>query len=280
LKNVFARAGVRLVGVPVGEAGIDPAAFERALREHKPRLAILTPTFQNPTGLTMSEAARRKVIEAAAEHHVVLVENDIYGPLRYRGHPLQEMKRLDDRGVVVQLRSFSKAAFPGLRVGWITGPRPLVARMVEAKQYSDLHTDQLSQAILLRFAETGRLEGHISRVQLLGRDRLDAALKCLEGVLPEGSKFTRPEGGMNLWVRLPDVLDTQELLPEAHRAGVSYMPGRYFGVNRYDASAFRLSFAGLPPERVAEGIGILGRVFDDAIADVGERGREPAPAMV
>jgi len=156
-----------------------------------------------------------------------------------------------------------------------------VSRLVEAKQYSDIHTDQLAQAVLLRFARSGRLEAHRGRVRATGRERLHAAIGACERYLPEGTRFTRPRGGMNLWVRLPEPLDASELLPRAQREGVSYLPGRHFAVSRVDAGSLRLSFAHLPPEKIRTGIAILGRVFQDEWARLRDSpGISAAPALV
>jgi 2-aminoadipate transaminase len=281
LRNTFLRAGARLAGVPVGLEGVDSELLERTLLRERPRLVVLTPNFQNPTGTTMPPAARRAVLRAAREVGTVVVENDIYGELRYQGDTLATLKELDDRGDVVQMRSFSKVAFPGLRVGWITGPRVLLARIEEAKQWTDLHTDQLSQAVLLRFAESGRLARHRDRIVAAGAERLRAVLSACEGSLPGGARFTRPQGGMNLWVRLPEPLDSGEVLARAQRESVTYLPGRYFEVARRDPGALRLSFAGLAPDKIRSGIAVLGRIFTKEL----ERARDahhvqPAPAMV
>ena len=281
LKSVFTRAGARLAGVPVGGGGIDVDAFGRALLREKPRLAVLTPNFQNPTGATMSLVARQAVVRLAREAGVVLVENDIYGALRYEGEPLPSLKQLDDSGGVVLLRSFSKIAFPGLRVGWVVAPRPLIVQLTEAKQWSDLHTDQLSQAVLLRFAETGRLEQHRRRMLAAGTGQLRAVLEACARELPAGSRFTRPQGGMNLWVRLPAPLDAGELLARAQAEKVTYLPGRYFAVSHAEPGALRLSFAGLAPDRIRAGMRLLGGVFRAEL----ERSRsapemEPVSAIV
>jgi 2-aminoadipate transaminase len=168
-----------------------------------------------------------------------------------------------------------------LRVGWAAAPQPLVARLIEAKQLADLHTDQLSQAVLLRFAESGRLAAHRERVVAAGAERLRAAVEACERRLPGGTRFTRPEGGMNLWVRLPAPLDAAELLPEAEREGVLYAPGRLFEVSRREPGCLRLSFAGLDPGRIGAGIAILGRLFSKELERARAAGRgEPAPAMV
>lgn len=228
----------------------------------------------------MPLASRLAVVRAAREAGVVVVENDIYGQLRYAGTPLATLKQLDDSGDVVLLRSFSKVAFPGLRVGWVVGPRALVAQLVEAKQWADLHTDHLSQAILLRFAVSGRLERHLRRVIQAGGERLAATVEACREHLPRAARFTRPQGGMNLWVELPEGLDTVELLAASHRRKVSYLPGRYFAVSRPHTASLRLSFAGLPPDKIREGIATLGELFRSELELRRQAAYEPAPAMV
>lgn len=280
IHHVLGRAGARLRGLPVDGEGIDPERLERLMAEERPKLLVVTPNFQNPTGATMPLAARLSVIRAARAAGVVVVENDIYGQLRYAGTALPTLKQLDEAGDVVLLRSFSKVAFPGLRVGWVVAPRALVAQLAEAKQWADLHTDHLSQAILLRFAVSGRLEEHLRRVVQAGAERLAAAVEACRDHLPPGARFTRPQGGMNLWVELPEALDTAELLAACHRRKVSYLPGRYFAVSRPHTSSLRLSFAGLAPDKIREGIATLGETFRSELERRREAAFEPAPAMV
>lgn len=261
LRDVFLRAGVRVIGIPVGRAGMDLAALGRALERETPAAVAVTPNFQNPTGATMDLEARRELLRLAQRARVAVIENDIYGALRYEGEELPPLKRLDEAGVVIQVRSFSKLALPGLRVGWVTAPRPVARRLAEWKQTADLHSDQLSQAVLLRFASSGRLEAHRRRLIEAGRARLHAVLDACARQLPPGAQHTRPEGGANLWVRLPEPLDAERLLAKAEEAGVSYLPGRFFAVQRAEPGGLRLSFAGLAPERIGEGMEILGRIF-------------------
>jgi 2-aminoadipate transaminase len=135
---------------------------------------VVTSNFQNPTGATLPLASRKAILSMAQRAGVIIIENDIYGPLCYEGEPIPTVKQLDDSGHTVLLRSFSKLAFPGLRVGWAIAPRALMEKLTEAKQLSDLHTDQLSQAVLLRFAESGRLESHRKLMLTAGRERLSA----------------------------------------------------------------------------------------------------------
>lgn len=281
IHHVLARGGARLIGVPVGADGLETERLERVLEQEKPRAIVLTPNFQNPTGATLPRAARETILRLAKQRGTVVVENDIYGELRYQGPRIPTLKQLDEAGDVVQLRSFSKVAFPGLRVGWVIGPRALIARLAEAKQWSDLHTDQLSQAVLLRFAESGRLEAHRNRMIVAGAERLAATIAACDQHLDGSFRFTRPQGGMSVWVELPEPLDAGELLPRAHRDNVTYLPGKYFAVSRSHAGSLRLSFAGLPPDRIKEGISILGEVFRTELKRVREASRyEPAPAMV
>jgi 2-aminoadipate transaminase len=280
LKNVFLKAGAQLAGVPMGPDGLDVAALERMSRRSRPRLLVTTPNFQNPTGATLSPAARQSVLRITREAGCFLVENDTYGELRYEGTPLAPIKRLDETGDTILLRSFSKLTFPGLRVGWVIGPKPLLARLAEAKQLADLHTDQLSQAALLRFVKSGRLDAHRARVLAAGAERLKAVVQACERYLPAGTVFTRPQGGMNLWVRLPDPLDAGELLAQAHRRGVSYLPGWYFEVSRRDPGGLRLCFAGIEPEKIRAGLAILGEIFSSELARARPERYEPRPAVV
>ena len=281
VKHAFERGGARMIGVPVGESGIDLEALERVVAREHPRLLLVTPNFQNPTGATLPLATRKALLGIAQAAGMIVIENDIYGALAYEGESIAPVKRLDESGDTVLLRSFSKLAFPGLRVGWVIGPRPLIAKLTEAKQWTDLHTDQLSQAVLLRFAESGRLEEHRQRMLKAGRERLHAVLNACEKYFPPEATYTRPRGGMSLWVRLPAPLDASELLPRAEREGVSYLPGKYFAVSHPEANSLRISFAGMAPDQIRSGIAILGRIFQNELDRM--RAYSPrieAPAMV
>jgi DNA-binding transcriptional MocR family regulator len=276
VRSVFERAGARLVGVPVGRDGVDLGNLERALSREtareRPLLLCVTPNFQNPTGATMPLAARLALLRITQDAGVMVIENDIYGPLCYEGEPVPSIKQLDETGDTVLLRSFSKVAFPGLRVGWVIARRALIEKLTEAKQWSDLHTDQLSQAVLLRFAESGRLEEHRRHMLVAGRERLEAALEACASYLPAGARFTRPRGGMSLWIELPESLDAAELLPRADREGVTYLPGKYFAVSRPQPNGLRISFAGMTPEEIRSGLEILGRIFQDEVERVRAHG--------
>lgn len=235
--------------------------------------AIVTPSFHNPTGYTLSLAERQNLAASGR----LLIEVDIYSRLRYSGEALPTVRSMRVKNSIL-LRSFSKIAFPGLRVGWVIANKAAVQRLATAKQWTDLHSDQLSQAIMLEFARTGRLDAHLARVLEAGRLRLAATLENLEKTLPAGSTYTRPEGGMNLWVTLPRGCDSGAILEKARREGVSYLPGRYFSLSEPFHESFRLSFAGLSPTRIAEGLRRLAPLFEEE-AQIASRYHDPLPAL-
>jgi len=281
LREPFARAGARLLGVPIGADGCSLDALEPLLARERPRLVLVTPSFQNPTGASLPLESRRRLILMARASGATLIENDIYSALRYEGDALPSLKRLDDAGAVIQLGSFSKVSFPGLRVGWVLAPPQIAASLAEAKQWSDLHSDHLSQAVLLRFAQSGRLQRHLRRMVAAGAERLAACLEACATFLPDGSHFTRPRGGMNLWVRLPAAVDTARLLRRAEDSGVSYLPGPFFSLSGGEHSSLRLSFAVLEPDKIREGVSILANLFQQELERAGGApDTQPAFAMV
>ena len=291
LRRVLVRPGMRIaVEDPVypglknvllnGQAELIGLTDLLDLRESRASVAFITPNFQNPTGLTLSLETRQFLLRESGLTRTVLIENDIYSALRYHGDPQPSLKQLAPEAGTVLLRSFSKIAFPGLRLGWVIGPRPLIAALRQTKQLTDLHSDQFSQAVMLRFAESGRLAAHVQSMIEAGRERLRVTLEALLHHFPEGSRWTRPEGGFNLWVTLPSNLDADQLLDRAQRAGVTYLPGSVFAINRPAPNALRLSFGGCPPDQIRTGIETLGAIIKHEQNARRWAEREPTPAMV
>ncbi len=281
LLRVFASARANMIPVLVGDSGINLGALEALASQQKPRLLVITPDFQNPTGTSLNLEQRKAIVAIAKRAGWVVIESTIYRDLRYRGKALPTLKQLDGSGNVISIGSYSKVAFPGLRVGWVIAPRPVIARLADAKQTSDLHSDQLSQAVLLRFAESGELARHLERTRQIGAERLGAVLESCERFLPAGCRFTRPEGGMNLWVELPTPLVAEELLEAAEEQGVSFLPGEYFSLRRSDRRHLRISFGGLSPEAIVRGISIIGTIAREQISAHQARAPlEPFAALV
>ena len=280
LLRVFARTGGKIVPIPVDGGGMNVELLREAMEQHRPRVLIVTPSFQNPTGATLPLERRKRIVELAQRFGTVLVENDIYSDLRYRGKPLPTLKQLDESGQTILLRSYSKISFPGLRVGWVIAPQPVVARLADAKQLSDLHSDQLSQAILLRFAESGELDRHLERTRRAGLERLTAVIDGCGRYLPQGAKYTRPDGGMNLWVELPVPLTAGKLLSVAQERGVDFLPGPHFTEGRAHERGLRISFGGLSPDEITKGMRILGEAATELIAGASPVDMEARAALV
>jgi DNA-binding transcriptional MocR family regulator len=272
LKNLFLESGAETTGMAMTAEGVDLHSLRRAL-DAGVKVVVLTPSFHNPTGTTIPAANRRGIVAMASAAGAIVIENDIYSELAYRETDAPRLKALDPN--VILLGSFSKIAFPGMRCGWVIAPKPVIARLTELKQLADLHTDQLSQAFLLRFAESGRLAAHQQHMIAAGRERLHALEQACRQYLT-GCRYTLPEGGMNLWIDLPRGLDASALRGLAQQAGVDFLPGRYFSISRPLDSGLRLSFAGLDPLAIRRGIEILGKLISDL---TGSRDEAATPTL-
>ncbi len=268
---ILARARVRCLSVPVhadasrqGNVGLDVGALEAALMQNRVKLILLTPSFHNPTGTTLPAAERRRLLELAARHQVPVVEDHIYARLRLRGPArggVPSLKALDRAGVVIQIDSFSKVSFPGLRVGWCVAPENVIERLRLVKQATDLHTDQLAQATLAEFVRRGLLVRHLAKMRGVYGSRLEALEEALGKHMPEGVTWTRPEGGMCVWVTLPPGFDTSDLLIHMRERGVLFAPGRYFYFQNPQLNTLRLSFVALDERRIARGVATLGELL-------------------
>ncbi|WP_163509950.1 PLP-dependent aminotransferase family protein [Fodinicola acaciae] len=255
-------AGARLVPVPGDDDGIDVDALVSLIREEKPKLLYLVPTFQNPTGRTITATRRRAIAEAASREGIWIVEDDPYAELRYDGTtlaPIAAEPAAADRTIL--LGSFSKILAPGLRLGWLRAPAPLRSALVIAKQAADLHTSTIDQAAAAHYLAHTDLASHLDHVRAAYRSRRDAMQATLPEVLPAGSRWTSPSGGMFVWVRLPDGFNATELLPAALARDVAYVPGVPFYVRDPDVRTLRLSFTTHSPERTIEGLRRLSGVF-------------------
>ncbi|MEN9936442.1 MAG: hypothetical protein RLZZ387_3021 [Chloroflexota bacterium] len=265
--QAFRPYGPRFVSVPMDDSGLLPEALERTLGDLaatgvRPAFLYTVATFQNPTGVTLSAERRAALLDIAERHELRVVEDDPYGELRYSGEPLAPLAALDVRRHsaphhVVYLSTFSKLLAPGLRVGWAAGPRPLLRRMALAKQGVDLHTGSLAQAVAYESCREGLLERQIPRIRSIYGERRDTMLRALERTMPAGVRWTRPEGGMFLWLTLPEGVDSTALLARAIERKVAFVPGASFHANGGGARTMRLNFSYAPPARIEEGVARL-----------------------
>lgn len=260
----FAGRHVRAIGVPVrAGAGVDPEGLAFALERNRVKLIVLMPDFQNPTGASLSLADRRRVLEIAERYRVPVIEDHIYARLRLRGQPIPSLKALDRSGLVIQIDSFSKVAFPGLRVGWCVAPGPVAERLRLAKQAADLHTGQLAQAAAAEFLRRGFLDRHVERMKVVYRRRLVTAESALERYMPEDVRWSSPDGGMCIWVTLPPGLDAMELSLRARERGVAFAPGRLFYLENPRPNTLRLAFSELNERRITRGVKVLGELIGE-----------------
>lgn len=272
--QAFTSYQARYLTVPIDDDGMRVELLEEALRA-APKFVYVLPNFHNPGGVTLSLARRRRLVELCARYGTPILEDDPYGQLRYTGEHLPSLVRLDAelrgcargslRGNVVYLGTFSKTLAPGLRVGWVVGPEEVVARLTQMKQGADLHTSAFAQLVAYETARGGFLDRHVRRLRQAYALRREAMLGALERHFPPGVRWTRPEGGLFLWVTLPEGLDAQALLPEALAAGVAFVPGASFHARGGGANTLRLNFSYSSPEVAEEGIRRLGLVLATAL---------------
>jgi 2-aminoadipate transaminase len=258
----FGFAGARVLPVPTDADGVLPEALEELVLRERPKLLYLVPNFQNPTGRTLPLERRRAVAGVAARHGLWIAEDDPYGELRFEGDYQPWIAALDEAADrTVLLGSFSKVMAPGMRLGWLRAPAELLRACVIAKQAADLHTSTVDQAAAARYLADSDLDAHLERVRGAYRDRRDALLAGLPAALPPGSTWNRPEGGMFVWVRLPDGHDATETLRRAITHDVAYVPGAPFFASTPDEAALRMSFTTHTPQEITEGLARLSKAF-------------------
>ena len=255
------------VTVPQDEDGVIIEAIEGKLAEgYEPRLVYVLPNFHNPAGTTIPLERRLRLVELARKHDLILIEDDPYGELRFEGSEIAPLYELAPERTIY-LSTFSKTLAPGFRLGWVAAPREILQRFVQAKQGSDLHTATFSQMVVADVCQRGLIRTHVPKIRAVYRERRDAMLRALEAHWPEGSSWTRPHGGLFLWARVPEGLNTAELLPKAVERKVAYVPGMaFYPGEKGGYNAMRLNFSNAGVADIEAGIRRLGEVFKAALA--------------
>lgn len=263
--SALAALGLRVAPVPMRDGAADLVALERALERPEVKLFYTMPTFHNPLGTTTDRAHRHALLALAARAGKPVVEDAYEMDLRFAGRPVPSLAALDEGGLVVQLSSFSKSLFPGARVGSIAARGRIVEALLALKHASDLGGALLLQAALAEFVRRGGYDRHLARVRRALRARRDALLEALAVEMPDGVRWTEPEGGLQLWVELPAFVDTAELLADAARAGVLFAPGFQFRSDPRPSSGLRLSIAMAGEDEIRRGVAVLGRVVRERL---------------
>src|SRR4051812_2065326 len=258
--KILNELGAEIVGIPQDDDGLDLDALERELeRGERPAFLYAIPTFQNPSGRTLAPERRRRLAELAAERELLVLEDDPYGLVRYEGEPLPTVFELEGGRNVVYSSSFSKTVAPGARVGWFVLPAELAKKIETRANDTYISPPFLGQATIFEFISRGRFEPNLERVRSLLGARRDAMLDALDHLeLPEGTTWSRPEGGYFLWIDFPDGIDAAELLERATDAGVTFVKGAdFFAPGTGGASAARLAFSFVSPAEIADGMARL-----------------------
>ncbi|MCD5408867.1 PLP-dependent aminotransferase family protein [Candidatus Bipolaricaulota bacterium] len=273
--QAFRALEAELVGVPLLEDGMDLDALQEAISRARaqglrPKVVYVVPDFQNPTGITWSRAKREELLAIAAREDLVVVEDMPYRKLRYTGEHQPPVAALDEEGRVLVLFTFSKVLAAGLRLGAMAGPKQLIDKIVTMKQATDLCTSSLTQRIAARFMLEHDLSAHVRRLCSHYRVKRDAMLEALERYMPkeEGVSWTKPEGGLFLWVRLPEAVDAERMLRRALEHQVAFVIGTPFFVDGSGRNTMRLCFSKASLEEIEEGIRRLGRVVEEELAQL------------
>lgn len=233
----------RLIAMPTDEGGVIVEEAEKLIQKHHPKMMYVIPSFQNPTGITLSAERRPKLAHLAEKYGVVIAEDDPYRDLRYQGAPLPPIQAYDESGWVVYMSSFSKYISPGMRLGVAAVNNPLLLRkMVIGKQSTDVHSPTLTQAIVDAYLRSGRLPGHLTRICSGYRAQMNAMLSAFDA-FPAGTKHTVPEGGLFIWATLPEGVNARSVFDRAVKAGVAFVPGTYFYPDGGHENTMRLNFS-------------------------------------
>ena len=250
--------------VPLRDDGVDVDHLESLLETCRVRLFHTVINFQNPSGITYSLRTRRRLAEVLGRHETLLVEDDPYGQLRFAGEAAPSM-RTWLAGQAVLLGSFSKTVAPGLRLGWICAPRPIMDKLVVAKQASDLHSNSLCQRIVHRYLTNHNLDEHIATIVAAYKGQRDAMVQAIESHFPPEVTFTRPQGGMFLWATLPAGLSALDLFERAAAQKVAFVPGTPFFTDGGGVRNMRLNFSNAPEDKIEEGIRRLGTIMKQSL---------------
>ncbi|MFO7791532.1 MAG: PLP-dependent aminotransferase family protein [Candidatus Saliniplasma sp.] len=256
--------------VPVKKDGMDMDLLDEKLTELegkgcKPKFVYLVPTFQNPSGATIPGDKRRKLLDIASKHDVLVVEDSPYSYLRYEGSPQPHLMSLDSEDRVVRLQTFSKILAPGFRIAWCVGPKDFIDKMVIAKQATDLCTNPFGQYVAYKYISEGVLDEHLEYIKKLYDEKRLTMLDAMKEHMPDYVEWNRPKGGMFIWARLPENIDTREMFEKAIEEKVAYVVGDAFYVEEDGHNTMRLNFTHSSEEEIRTGIERLANVIRDEV---------------
>lgn len=264
--NAFRSNGAKVVGVELEDDGMDPDKLEAVLKaEPNAKLLYVIPTFHNPMGITTSPEKRRAIYALAKRYGVMILEDNPYGELRFAGKDVPTFKSMDEDGIVIYCGSYSKVFSSGLRLGFVCAPKPVLSKMIVAKQVEDVHTNVLAQLVCESFVTSDLFEGHLESIRTLYRRKCGLMLSEMDGCFPDDVKYTRPEGGLFLWCTLPERIELNAFVKAALERKVAVVPGTAFNCSPTASSnSFRMNYSTPSDEQIVRGVRILGDILSDA----------------
>jgi len=251
--QAFSFFSAKYVSIETDSDGIIPEDLENKIIKHKPRFIYLVATFQNPTGITLTKKRREQVVEVARKYNCPIVDDNPYGEIRFAGKEVPSLKSIG-KELVIELGTFSKLISPGLRIAWIASNPQLRLIIERMKQAIDLHTNTFCQYVVADFIAAGHLDTHIEIIKKEYGKRRNFMIDMLKKYFSDKVSWTTPEGGLFLWIKLPDNISATDMLPKAIEAGVAYVPGKFFYSEKQDDSTMRLNFCNATEENIELGI--------------------------
>ncbi len=264
--QVFKLYEAQCVAAPVDADGVEPQALDAMLGADPTIKALyMIPTFQNPSGRTISLERRKAIMEVVAKHDIVVLEDNPYGELRYSGQPLPTLASFDNQGQVVYLGTFSKTMMPGMRIGFAVASPYIMSRLIIGKQAVDLHCPTLTQMIVYEYMHRGLMDAHLAEINAMYKIKRDIMLDCLEKYMPEGVTWTKPDGGLFLWLELPPHMKAMELFHKTLEKNVAFVAGDSFFADGEPLNTMRLNFSNATHENIERGMKILAEVIKENI---------------
>jgi 2-aminoadipate transaminase len=270
--QAFSAHRASLIGVALDKQGMDVDRVEKILKEHKEKgerikFIYVVPDFQNPSGVTMSLERRKRLLDLCYDYGTIVIEDSPYRALRFEGESIPMVGAMDKKGYAFSLHTFSKILFPGARLGWIMANSAIMDKLIMAKQPTDLCTSPFCQSVVYEFCRRGLLKPHIKKIVKVYRKKRDRMLQALEEYMPEGAgiDWAHPQGGLFLWVYLPEHMDAEKLLIKAVEKEVAYVIGSAFHFDRSGKNTMRLNFSYPSEKQIDEGIKRLGGVIREAL---------------
>lgn len=262
--SAFKAYSCEFIEVPTDEEGMITAELEEILISNKKvKLIYVIPDFQNPTGRTWSVGRRKGLAELADKYNVIVIEDNPYGELRYEGEQIPSVKSFDKSGNILCLGTFSKIFCPGYRIGWIAGSKEIMQKYVLVKQSTDLQSSTIAQREIAKYLEMYDIDEHIKEICKVYKTRRDLIVKTMEEEFPKGVKFTRPHGGLFLWVELPREINARDVLQKCLEKNVAFVPGGSFFPNGGKENNFRINYSNMTEDRIVKGIKIIGEVLKE-----------------